>query len=85
MFGRPAELRIEFRVVNRSGREVSYQIGDRTFPLGPRFIRTHQRCRPNSQIVLQISDESDKPIAIENGETLVVAEENGELRTAVQE
>ncbi len=46
MFGRPKSRAIEFKIDNRSGEAVTYAIGDRTFELPPRVIRTHTRCRP---------------------------------------
>ncbi len=47
MFGRPESEAIEFQVVNHSGAEIRYQIGDRTVPLPPRVSRTHRQCRPS--------------------------------------
>ena len=46
MFGRPKSAAIEFRVENRSDARIGYAIGDQTFDLRPRVIRTHTRCRP---------------------------------------
>ena len=46
MFGRPASMRIEFKVKNESRRMVGYTLGDRTFSLPPGVTRTHERCRP---------------------------------------
>ena len=47
MFGRPKSARIAFEVANQSDETVQYEIGDRSFPLPPRYVRTHQRCRPS--------------------------------------
>jgi uncharacterized protein YkwD len=46
MFGRPKSLAIEFKVENRSAKTASYKIGDRDFTLPPRYVRTHEQCRP---------------------------------------
>jgi uncharacterized protein YkwD len=46
MFGRPKSLSLEFKVVNKSPATVTYRIGDRAFTLPPRYIRTHEQCRP---------------------------------------
>ena len=46
LFGRPKSDAIEFQVKNQSGETVSYTIGDRSFDLTPRMIRTHTHCRP---------------------------------------
>lgn len=61
MFGRPKSMRIVFSVANQSDSEVRYQLqpvnnphGEakpQSFPLPPRLIRTHERCRP-SQLVI---------------------------------
>lgn len=45
LFGRPRSKRIEFRIANASPGAVEYELGGRTFSLGPRAIRTHQECR----------------------------------------
>jgi uncharacterized protein YkwD len=46
MFGRPKSLALEFKVVNQSNSTVTYRIGDQAFTLPPRYIRTHEQCRP---------------------------------------
>ncbi|HEX4613962.1 MAG TPA: CAP domain-containing protein [Urbifossiella sp.] len=46
LFGRPKSAVVVFRVVNQSGEDVSYAIGDRTFDLPPRLTRTHTLGRP---------------------------------------
>jgi len=46
MFGRPHSQAIEFTVANHSDARISYQVGERTFPLAPSYTRTHTRCRP---------------------------------------
>ncbi len=46
MFGRPKSAAIEFRIANRSEVEVEYTVGGRKFRLGPRYTRSHTRCRP---------------------------------------
>lgn len=45
-FGRPKAAAVAFKVENRTGEDVKYAIGDRTFDLPPRVVRTHTRCRP---------------------------------------
>lgn len=83
MFGRPISKRIEFRVVNRSDRDVTYQIDDRTFPLSPRFIRTHQRCRP-ATLDIQWADQQDPPsVDPANGDTVVIDRMDGKLQVKV--
>ena len=52
MFGRPDSAAISFEVTNESETEVEYTVccggSDRTFPLGPKQQRRHQRCRPTT-------------------------------------
>ena len=83
MFGRPASQRIEFRVVNRSDQELTYKIDDREFPLGPRFIRTHQRCRPTT-LVLASDQEDVRKFEPKNGETLVIEQVEGKIQVQVE-
>ena len=84
MFGRPESARIEFHVVNRSGQEVVYKIGDQAFPLGPRYIRTHQRCRP-ATLVLQASDQQDaRKFQPKSGETVVIEGAEGRIEEQVK-
>ncbi|MBI5441189.1 MAG: CAP domain-containing protein [Deltaproteobacteria bacterium] len=45
MFGRPASLRVRFRVTNRSGSAVEYELGDRLLQIGPYHYRIHRTCR----------------------------------------
>ncbi|HJV62761.1 MAG TPA: CAP domain-containing protein [Albitalea sp.] len=45
MFGRPAALRVAFRIANRSPARLHYELGGQTFDLPPRVTRTHEQCR----------------------------------------
>lgn len=58
MFGRPKSERLIFQVTNHANATVTYEIGDRTFPLPPRYTRTHQRCRP-TQLTFHWPDEKE--------------------------
>ena len=46
VFGRPKSAAVVYAVENRAGEAVRYAIGDETFDLPPRVVRTHTRCRP---------------------------------------
>ena len=83
MFGRPESQRIEFRVVNRSDQELMYEIDDREFPLGPRYIRTHQRCRPTT-LVLASDQQDSRKFEPKRGETLVIEQVDGEIQVQVE-
>lgn len=45
MFGLPKSEAIEFKIANQSKTELSYSIGEQTYQLPPRYVRTHMRCR----------------------------------------
>lgn len=44
MFGRPAAMRIIFRVANRSPATLRYELGRESFELPPQVTRTHEQC-----------------------------------------
>lgn len=47
LFGRPESRRIAFQIANRTGEDVSYDLGGgESFTLRPRQIRSHFACRP---------------------------------------
>jgi uncharacterized protein YkwD len=46
MFGRPKSAAIEFSIANHTDSEIKYSLAERTFPLPPRYTRTHTLCRP---------------------------------------
>ena len=51
MFGGPKSLAIEFSLNNQTTSDVKYRIGDNKYTLPPSYIRTHERCRPESMTV----------------------------------
>ena len=82
MFGRPESASIRFEVVNRSGKSVEYKVGERSFPLPPRYSRTHQRCRPSE---LKISwqeggEQQTKTVKPDDGETFRIVQQGGEIQ-----
>jgi uncharacterized protein YkwD len=86
MFGRPESARIEFQVVNRSGEQVDYQIGDQTFPLPPRYSRTHQRCRPATLAITwqDGDDERTRSIKPSGGARILITGKGEQLRIRQQ-
>jgi uncharacterized protein YkwD len=80
MFGRPKSQAIEFRIANQSDVEVVYTIGDETFPLLPRYTRTHTRCRP-SDVTMKWPDEAAGPtVRPERGDRYaIVRDDAGKL------
>ena len=77
IFGRPKSKQITFQVTNQSDTTVQYKIGDRIFPLPPRFTRTHKRCRP-TELVFVWQEETaaqTKIFAAANGAHFVIAKD----------
>lgn len=91
MFGRPESMKIEFQVSNRSKTTVSYELGDRSFELPPRYTRTHQRCEPTEmKMELPSEESSEKPatktLQPAGGEHYVVSSDpSGGLEVGKQE
>lgn len=81
MFGRPKSKAIEFAITNESEDTVEYKIGDRTFPLPPRLIRTHQRCRPSEVTFRWPGAEGEaRVVQPSNGDRFVVVGEKGTFK-----
>ena len=59
LFGRPKSMQITFKVTNKADATVQYKIGERSFPLPPRFTRTHRRCRP-SELTFVWQEDSER-------------------------
>jgi uncharacterized protein YkwD len=85
MFGRPKSQAIEFRIENRSGEAVSYVIGDRTFELPPRMIRTHTQCRPGeAKFRWPGDDEAKAAVKPANGDRFAVVKDGGSFTVKKQ-
>jgi uncharacterized protein YkwD len=80
MFGRPRSKAIEYRITNRSGEPVKYQIGERTFELPPLLIRTHTRCRPGEVTFRLPGGGESKTMTPSNGDRFVVTKADGGFR-----
>lgn len=80
MFGRPASAAVEFKIANRTDSAVEYAIGDRTFPLPPRYTRTHTRCR-SSSVTFNFQEDQGGAKRIEpgNDESYYVSQKNGQI------
>ncbi|MCC7419183.1 MAG: CAP domain-containing protein [Planctomycetaceae bacterium] len=61
MFGRPKSEMIEFRVANPTGEAAVYRVGDQTYDLPPRVVRTHQVCQPADVTLVEDAGEGKKP------------------------
>jgi uncharacterized protein YkwD len=84
MFGRPKSMSINFTITNQTGAPMEYQIGERTFPLPPRYTRAHQQCRP-SPVTFRLSPGDEEPaktqtVQPERGDRFLVTIVRGELR-----
>jgi uncharacterized protein YkwD len=78
-FGRPESARIEFEVRNDSSQDVSYELGDDTYELPPRYSRTHFRCRP-AELVLLVDEEEVDSVEPRSGDSYVIGERRGSIR-----
>ena len=82
MFGRPRSAAVEVRVSNDSDATVRYRIGERTFPLPPRYTRTHQRCRVEDLAFLWEDGSAQEPKTVHprNGDHFTVDGRAGSLQ-----
>ena len=53
LFGRPKSASQSFSLKNQTPNDITYQVGERSFLLPPRYSRTHQVCRPPTVKLLQ--------------------------------
>jgi hypothetical protein len=79
-FGRPKSAAIEFKIENHSAATVQYKIGDQTFELPPRYIRTHERCRPESITFEWPGDQKPQTVKPAKGARYVITGEKGRLQ-----
>ena len=72
-----------FPAENQSGSSVEYKIGDHTFPLPPRYTRSHQRCRPAALTFRWPNEEKRQARSVQpgNGDRFIITE-TGELKLA---
>jgi uncharacterized protein YkwD len=81
MFGRPQSLMVEFGITNMSDATVRYRIEDETFPLPPRYTRTHQRCQTTAVTFQWPTGQPGPTIQPGNGvQYTVVQEESGTFK-----
>ncbi len=59
LFGRPQSMAIDFEVANRSELTVAYRVGERSYSLPPRVVRTHTECQPRTVTFLPPADDGD--------------------------
>lgn len=76
LFARPKSEAIAFKVQNQSGEKVTYAIGDKTFDLTPRMIRTHTQCRP-AELKSTWPGEKTATANPVGGDVLVVTKDQG--------
>jgi len=85
MFGRPKSAAIEFQVANHLGDTARYRIGERTFPLPPRYTRTHTRCRPADLTFLLPDDKQGgkggtETVRPRDGDRFLIVRDQGRVR-----
>lgn len=82
MFGRPKSLALEFKVANQSTATVTYRIADHAFTLPPRYIRTHEQCRP-TEVTFELPSGGKtvkETVKAEGQSQFVIVEDGGALR-----
>ena len=85
MFGRPESASIEFTVANHSDAEIQYTIGERTFPLPPRYTRTHTRCKPTkARFDFPANKGGTQQIKPSDGEDFVVVQKDGQYEVTTE-
>jgi uncharacterized protein YkwD len=70
-FGRPKSKEIVFKITNRTGSEVQYDIADKTYKIKPRYTITHRTCRP-PELEFQWPDGKKQTYAPASGAALVI-------------
>ncbi len=81
MFGRSKSQAFEFKITNQSDATVEYKIGDRTLPLPPGLIRTHQLCRSSEVTFRWPGAEGEARVAQPSkGDRFVVLKEQESFR-----
>ncbi len=81
VFGRPKSKTVEFTITNEAPTTVEYKMGDRTFTLEPRHIRTHQVCRQRD-LAFQWPDGKGESRTVQpnHGDHFVVTQEGETLQ-----
>lgn len=80
MFGRPRAMHVEFRIANRSGTTLSYELGGETFRLPPRVTRTHEQCRAETLIVRLPGASQPASVQPAHGDRYGIERSNGRYR-----
>jgi uncharacterized protein YkwD len=80
MFGRPRAMHVEFRIANRSGTTLRYELGGETFRLPPRVTRTHEQCRAETLIVQLPGAEQPTAVQPAHGDRYAIERSNGRYR-----
>jgi uncharacterized protein YkwD len=75
MFGLPRSARISFQVRNESGAAARYRLGDRSFDLPPRAVRSHETCASEPLAFERRAARGERAFEPANGDQFVVAAE----------
>jgi uncharacterized protein YkwD len=82
MFGRPKSQAVRFKIANQTQAEVSYKIGEQSFTLPPRYVRTHELCRP-AEVAFELAG-GEKPktetVKAETGFQFSLVEDGGAVK-----
>ncbi len=86
LFGRQKSKAIEFTIANHADANIEYKIGERVFDIPPRYIRTHERCRPSEVTFRWPGSKADpKVVQPQNGDRFTIEKENEAFRLKQEE
>jgi uncharacterized protein YkwD len=80
MFGRPRALQVEFRIANRSGTTLRYELGGESFRLPPQVTRTHEQCRAEALVVQLPGASQPATVQPAHGDRYAVERSGGRYR-----
>ena len=80
MFGRPRAMHVQFRIANRSGATLRYELGGETFRLPPRVTRTHEQCRAETLIVRLPGASQPASVQPAHGDRYAIEQAGGRYR-----
>jgi uncharacterized protein YkwD len=80
MFGRPRAMHVQFRIANRSGATLRYELGGESFRLPPRVTRTHEQCRAETLIVQLPGASQPASVQPAHGDRYAIVQSNGRYR-----
>jgi uncharacterized protein YkwD len=80
LFGRPLSAMREFQVKNETTSEVTYSVGEQTFTLLPKIVRSHKYCRsPKVTFAFVADNDPKKTVSPAENDKFIVQMVDGEV------